>query len=210
MMWRFYPLIFLSATMVCAACAAAQTSPCFTHAPFINPRVINELSSWASDAEGDYVVAVNLTTSQRANRYFIESDPPPADQRNGTFWQTVDASTSPPSVCANSGQEHFCYRYAGQNSQGLIALHTMSYSDDGTSVFNEVMLLELRSDRSIDGGARTLLFKRGGFNLGDRARVKAINLGSDRLTVSFDDAKPKIFVWAMPPRRQVSQNGLQP
>ena len=175
----------------CTAMSWAAPAPSFTRAPYINPRIIEELSIWESDS-GDSV----LPGSQNSNRYALSD--PPADTRKpeakGLHWQTVSNDAPFPTVCTNSGLEHLCYQFVGKNSKGLVALLIKSFSDDGRSVFNDVMLLEWHCDVNVEGTPRQLLFKRGQIALGDRVRVKRIKLGIDRLTVSYDDAKPRTFM----------------
>jgi hypothetical protein len=143
----------------------------FHKAPFINPKIIQDLSCWISDS-GDQVVAINVLQSQNSNRYFCEP-------------KTTDIKGQNPSVYIESatvenGETNvasFGYQLIGKTTFGIYVLQT-SDSGGGAGTFNSIMLVKFENDRSIafdkdndvvkSGSERLLIKKLGEFALGDR------------------------------------------
>ena len=140
----------------------------FEKAPFVSPKIIQDLSSWESDS-GDQTVSVNLTQSQDSNKYSGDIN-------------TKNAAAGPPYVFIISKDSdgetgEFGYQYVGRTSANIIILRTSSASG-GSGVFENLILLTVREDRGIradwvnktimSGSQRVILDKRGEIPLGDR------------------------------------------
>lgn len=160
----------------------------FSKAPFISPRIIQDLSTWISD-QGDQVVAINLSDSQHSNRY--SGDP-----------QVKHIEGQNPIVCheestIQSGETNttkFNYQYVGRTDSGIDVLRTSDWGG-GSGVFMNLLLVRLEQDQSIScdwdkglvqaGKNRLLLKKLGEIALGDRwkgelaVKSNAIFVGKD-------------------------------
>ena len=146
----------------------------FTQAPFINPKIINDLGTSLAD-EGDQVVAVNLTDSETSNRYFCDLK----IAKTGNRYPYV-YSQDPPESAGETPAE-FGYRYVGRTASGVDVLFT-SESGGGSGVFEGLMLVRISEERTgptlepADGRAQTMTFgkkrlvlrKLGEIVLGDR------------------------------------------
>ena len=124
----------------------------FKKAPFVHPKIINDLVGYLSDT-GDQVVAINLLDSQDSNRYFGEIAVTPhldpmepswpwvysvdgegnADKRLGELW----------------GRPSYAYRYVGSTQGGLDVVHAR-YSGGGSGIFNRVVFTRTEMDRGVD------------------------------------------------------------
>ena len=108
----------------------------FVRAPFVHPRIVEDLSTWLSDA-GDQVVAVNLIDSQRSNRYF------------GAVG-VVEEGGQCPYVYWDDPEEagvRFGYRYVGMTDSGVHVLSTSS--GGGSGRFVNLMLFTIEFDSGI-------------------------------------------------------------
>jgi hypothetical protein len=135
----------------------------FVEAPYIHPKIVQDLTTWVSD-QGDQVVAINLSDSQESNRYFGEVE--------------VRVSEMPhPFVYFQEPNLRFGYEYVGQTKSGLHILYTSEWGG-GSGVFKGLLLVTFEHDEGIEvdwdgsvirsGEQRVLLRKRGEIALGDR------------------------------------------
>jgi hypothetical protein len=158
----------------------------FDRAPFVPPKVIEDLSAWESD-EGEQVVSVNLLESVGTNRYFGEIKTSGKD-RPFVFYEH---DCEPP---CTMGAPSFGYRLIGTTSAGITVLFAES-SGGGTGRFRSLILLSLEKDKglSFNAGkntftfdrARVLLKKLAEIPLGDRYEG-VITLHDDTLTIGKD------------------------
>ena len=172
--------------------AGNDSSYSFVSAPFVNPRLVEDLTVGESD-HGDQVLAVNVSDSQRSNRYFGD-----AEVRR-------DARTSPYIFYRNDGEE-FGYRHIGRTTSGVDVLLTTS-SAGGSGVFMGLMLVTLRLENSgmspdlgLDNGTvsfkrkRLVLRKLGAIGLTDRwqgelaVRGNEIVIGNNVTPLPGDDS----------------------
>jgi uncharacterized protein len=147
--------------------------PSFTTAPFICPRIINDLETWLSDL-GDQVVAINLTESQGSNRYFGDVETKRVGTGTYVYYRT-------PSDNPGGRESEFGYTHVGRTASGIDVLRTWE-SGGGHGVFEGLLLVKLeRSETggelsSTGGNNETLTFKKprllirklGYIGLGDR------------------------------------------
>lgn len=158
----------------------------FVRAPFVHPRIIQDLTTWLSDT-GDQVVAVNLTDANRSNRYHGE---------------VRGSSAGCPNVRWQGPKESFSYRYVGMTDAGVHVLRTRQRTG-GTMVAVELLFVVLEFDYGFGYAVldfepegelrvartdrqRILLRKLGAFGLGDRwdgtlaVRGNDLLVGADR------------------------------
>jgi uncharacterized protein len=167
-----------------------QREPSFTTAPFISPRIINDLSTWISD-QGEQVVAINLTDSQGSNRYFGDVE----TRRDGAG--TYVGYRTPGDEPGERDAE-FGYTHVGRTASGIDVLRTRD-SGGGTGVFEYLLLVKL--ERSETGGEikwtggksgtftfkkpRLLIRKLGEVGLGDRWEGD-IKITGDQIAIGKD------------------------
>lgn len=142
----------------------------FKQAPFISPRIIQDLSCWISD-RGDQVVAINLD-SQNSNRYSgqpkIQNFP---GQNPIVYHEEVTVQDG------NTNETQFSYQYVGRTDSGIYVLLTSDW-EGGSGVFKSLLLVKFEYDSSIvcdwdkgvvqSGKNRLLIKKLGEIALGDR------------------------------------------
>ena len=143
----------------------------FDKAPFISPRIIQDLSTWISDS-GDQVVAINVLEAQGSNRYHgdahVGEGHPPYVSTETT---TVDFGVT--------NNAWFGYHFIGMTKSGVYVLET-SDSGGGSGVFRNILLLTFEDDdgivcdwektvaRHLNKRKRLLINKLGEIPLGDR------------------------------------------
>jgi uncharacterized protein len=164
-----------------------ERSCSFTRAPFVNPRIIEDLSTWLSD-DGEQVVAINLTEAQESNRYFGDVATREVVGRNPyVYFET------PAEEAGERGSE-FGYRHIGRTAAGVDVLLTMQ-SGGGSGVFENLLLLRMEPDDhapaviSAGGNHETMTFRRkrlllrklGEIGLGDRWDGPLKVMGNDIL-----------------------------
>jgi hypothetical protein len=107
----------------------------FFNEELINPRILEDLQGWISDS-GDQVVSVNVSKSNKSNRYFGELS---VDNQQGEY----------PLVTSSHGEESFAYQYLGLSFSGVHLLKTWSCGG-GSGVFCYIMLVTLSKDSALE------------------------------------------------------------
>ena len=124
----------------------------FRKAPFVHPKIVNDLIGNLSDV-GDQVVAINLLDSQDSNRYFGEIFVTPQTDPLVPSWPWVYSLNGEPTrdgeLGDSWGQEYYAYRYLRSTDSGLDVLHAR-YSGGGSGVFNYVMFVRTEADYGIE------------------------------------------------------------
>ena len=169
-------------TNVLAPDASVRWPYSFVQAPFVHPRIVEDLSTWLSDV-GDQVVAINLLDAQGSNRYYRSIDVNEIDYGCPyVYWES------------DGERGRFGYQYVGMTESRVHVLYTSSWGG-GSGVFTNLMLLTITSDAGIDwngqamiraGRERLLVNKLGQIGLSDRwtgdLRVagNTLTIGPDR------------------------------
>ena len=143
----------------------------FNKPPFINPRIIQDLSTWISDG-GDQVVAINLLNSQDSNRYFGETGVKEIDGQNPYIF--VSATNL---LGSETYLTEFGYQLVGKTSSDVYVLKTVD-CEGGSGTFMSLVLVTFEYDQGIDcdwgkgvvgfKGKRLLIKKLGEVALGNR------------------------------------------
>jgi len=153
-----------------AAAGQKEVVYSFTQAPFVNPKVVNDLSTYISD-HGDQIVAINLTDAQGSNRYSCDVKVrQAAGDKPYVYFQTKDGGET----------TEFGYRYVGRTASGIDVLFTLE-SGGGSGQFESLLLVRTQAERGTwlqpsTGRAQSLVFKSrrtvlqkvGELGLGDR------------------------------------------
>jgi len=103
----------------------------FINNEFINPRIIEDLIGWLSDS-GNQVVAVNITDSNKSNRYFGEVT-------------VKNFQDSYPLITSSYEESTFTYQYLGTSFSGMHLLQTW-INGGGSGVFCNVVMVTLSMD----------------------------------------------------------------
>lgn len=162
----------------------ADALPGFDRAPFVQPQIINDLSTWVSDG-GDQLVSIKLTASQGSNRYCCAFKVEPGsnggspivsmgegDSDNGSNDDSGGTSNGDSSSTNNDdtdGEERFFYQLVGVMTNGMHVLKTSEYSTQESASYDTLMLVSFRWDNGVEfdwtasaietGASRLLLFK---------------------------------------------------
>lgn len=108
----------------------------FKMAPFVHPKIINDLVGSMSDS-GDQVVAINLLDSHDSNRYFGEIAVTPQLEPTQLSWPwvySVDGEVTTDKTLGELwGRSWFAYRYLGSTPDGLDVVHTRHSGGDRES-----------------------------------------------------------------------------
>ena len=173
----------LIAVTVMACCYAAdpidEVRAAFTyHGSPIHAGIVEMLSSWMSDSPEPQILAIDLSTSQKSNRFDEGSS-----IRDETGW--VRTRRRDP-----DDRSTFGYRFIGSLPSGTIVLH--AYEEGGGSgTFESVMLLAAGSEpaQAADGTqrARQVLRVIRTIPIGDRARA-AIGIAGSTIRVDRANA----------------------
>ncbi len=157
----------LLAFSLAAISCHAESLPSFTNAPYIHPKIVENLVSMISDS-GDQRVAMDIDGSQDCNLLFSESEP---------YYTN--------SPCPGGGYEErrngqylaFDYRYVGRTSSGVNIVRTSS-NDGGSGCWHHILFMVIETDyglhMDLDKSVATLtrprrlLKKLGTYFLGDR------------------------------------------
>ena len=124
----------------------------FKMAPFVHPKIINDLVGSLSDS-GDQVVAINLLDSQDSNRYFGEIAVTPQLDPTKPSWPwvySVDGEENAGKTLGELwGRSWYAYRYVGSTQGGLDVVHAR-HSGGGSGIFNRVVFTRTEMDRGVD------------------------------------------------------------
>ena len=123
----------------------------FSKAPFVHPKIIEDLLGYISDT-GDQVVAVNLLDSQDSNRYFGEILVEPQADPMAPSWPwvyTVEGERGDNHEGDLKGKVFYAYRYLGATRDGLDILHTRN-SGGGSGIFNRVLFVRTEADHGVE------------------------------------------------------------
>ncbi len=123
----------------------------FKTAPFVHPKIINDLVGSLSDS-GDQVVAINLLDSQDSNRYFGEIAVTPQLDPTEPSWQWVYSMDGEENADKTLGElwgrSWYAYRYVGSTQGGLDVVHAR-HSGGGSGIFNRVVFTRTEMDRGV-------------------------------------------------------------
>ena len=131
----------------------------FEREEFVHPLIVRELLGWLSDRTST-VVAVDLTSSNRSNRYFGEFSRSVRDGRTWVEW-------------VGDGGESFAYAHIATSPSGIQMVECYDRGG-GTGVFGSVGLFSVECDQALEVGlvmstrTRVLLKTLGCLPLGDR------------------------------------------
>ena len=124
----------------------------FNTAPFVHPKIINDLVGYLSDT-GDQIVAINLLDSQDSNRYFGEIAVTPQRDPMEPSWPwvySVDGEENADKTLGELwGRSWYAYRYVGSTQGSLDVVHAR-YSGGGSGIFNRVVFTRTEMDRGVD------------------------------------------------------------
>lgn len=121
------------AVVVEEADPAGRTS--LTNAPYVHPRLVEELVTWVSD-RGDQVVAIDLDGSEDSNRFCC-------DEADETFYRRV-TETGPDRYDYHA----FGYEVAGRTESGVYVIHTYS-NDGGSASWHDVIFVVIEEDHGL-------------------------------------------------------------
>jgi hypothetical protein len=132
----------------------------FEREEFVHPLIVRELLGWLSDRAAT-VVAVDLTSANRSNRFFGEFS---HTARNGRTWV----------MWSGENRESFVYAYIATSPSGIRMVECHDCTG-GSGIFGWVALFSLERDQSVEQDAgkvssrpRILLKTLGSIGLGDR------------------------------------------
>ena len=132
----------------------------FVNSEYINPRILEDLIGWLSDT-GNQVVSINVSDSNRSNRYF------------GNITHE-EKESGYPLVTSSHDDGWFSYQYLGRSFSGLHLVQTWS-NGGGSGIFCNIILVTLSLDSALEYGkdkneksTRFLLKLIGSLPLGDR------------------------------------------
>jgi len=131
----------------------------FINPEFINPGILEDLSGWISD-HGDQIVSINITESNKSNRY------------HGTT--TIEESDGYPIVTSSTEEGWVSYQYIGCSFSGVHIIQTWR-NGGGSGIFTNILLVTLSLDSSLESNgtshtknSRFVIKLVGSMPLGDR------------------------------------------
>ena len=124
----------------------------FKTAPFVHPKIIDDLVGYLSDS-GDQVVAINLLDSQDSNHYFGEIAVMPQLNPMELSWPWIYSMDGEENADKKLGElwgrPWYAYRYVGSTQGGLDVVHARR-SGGGSGIFNRVVFTRTEMDRGVD------------------------------------------------------------
>jgi hypothetical protein len=158
-----------------------ENSLYFDKEPFINPKLIDDLTTSLADT-GNQVVAIDLVDAQSSNRYFCELAIKNIKNENPIVSYKEEDG-------ANLG-----YQLIGKTHSGIYILRTYEYGQ-GSGVFEELLFIKFEKEKflsyesntsSLNLTAERLLIKKlGSIGLGDRYEGE-IKINGDKLFIEKD------------------------
>jgi hypothetical protein len=110
----------------------------------VNPLIIKELLSWASD-QGDQIHSINLLDSQDSNR-FAHQELGYVEKRKGAFFEV---SVEQPDKDNPHSKGLFKYAVEGKTDNGVYVIHTWDYTG-GTLTLQNLLFLRVKKDHAFD------------------------------------------------------------
>jgi HNH endonuclease len=137
----------------------------FMRPEFIHPLIVRELLGWISDPAAT-VIAVDLTSANRSNRFFGEFSIASRDGRTWVEW-------------AGDKGEYFTYAHIANSPSGIQMVECYD-GGGGSGVFGSVALFSLERDQALaeernaklSARPRIILKSLGSVTLGDRYKGK--------------------------------------
>jgi hypothetical protein len=162
---------------------ANENSLYFDKEPFINPKIIDDLTTSLADT-GNQVVAIDLFAAQNSNRYYCEPKIEHIRNKNPyVSYQDKDG-------------ENFRYQLVGKVNN-IYVLRTYEYGQ-GSGVFEELLFVKFENEKFLSyylntpslklSAERFVIKKLGSINLGDRYDGW-IKIKGDRLFMGKDRNK---------------------
>ncbi len=110
----------------------------------VHPGIVELFSNWMSDSPDPQILAVDLSTAQKSNRFDDNSY-----TKGDGGWVRTQRSDE-------NDRRSFGYRFIGSLPTGTLVLHTYE-SGGGSGIFEAVMMLAVGSEQAVgaDGGPRT-------------------------------------------------------
>jgi hypothetical protein len=151
----------------------------FDKEPYINPKIIEDLTTWLSDT-GNQIVSIDLQ-AQNSNRFSCDI-------------KTKNIKGENPYIFLEEDGEYFGYKLIGKTDSDIYVIKTYS-GGSGTGVFEELMFIKLEKENflsydkeqaSIDlNSERFIIKKLGCIPLGDRYEGE-IKIKGNNLFISKD------------------------
>jgi hypothetical protein len=165
----------------------------FDHAPYVSPKILQDLSTWMPDY-GDQVVTINLSDLKDTNRYYADIKTRKIEGQPLYIYFSEKPTKKDP---LNRGE--FGYQYIGQTSSGIFVLETTDWGG-GTEITERLMLVTFEKDRGMTvdwndktihaGRERLLLKKVGEIELGDHWQGELKVVGNKLLIGKYDGKTP--------------------
>jgi hypothetical protein len=134
----------------------------FENEELVHPRIVKELIGWLSDPAAA-IVAVDLCTANRSNRFFGDFTTSISD---GRLWVE----------CDDEGTGWFRYAHLATSPCGVHMVECYE-GGGGSGIFGHVALLSFEEDRTAEGGEtrpRVILKTLGNVGLGDRYQGEVV------------------------------------
>lgn len=143
----------------------------------VHPGIVELFANWMSDSSNPQILAVDLSTTQKSNRF------------NDTSYTKGDGGWVRTKRSDPNDRSSFGYHFIGSLPTGTLVLHAYE-GGGGSGIFEAVMMLAVGTEQAVeaDGGQRTRIVLRilRMVPIGDRANAILIIDGS---TVHVDRAK---------------------
>jgi len=139
---------------------------------YINPRIIEDMSTWISDT-GDQIMVINLTDTQNSNRYYGDYN----IRKGSNEFPIVEFERE-------EGNGGFGYEYIGKLNSGLEVIETFD-NGGGSLTSTEVVFFQIIKDKGmtfdtenqkiIETDERTLIYRVGSVGSYGYKNIEIIN-----------------------------------